>query len=225
MGMIITLRDDYECDNIRHHGNQRVTRDLTKMILRLVLAGRFVHRHFSNTCDCFATAKDPHVSIVTCEHKFAADAHVDTADKHHSAGQKTPKEQIELCSLRLIIYDDMLTVFRVVETVKSCPARVVGTIPAISVIKVHTLHRESIDAAFLVLQYPCHVEDDQVLLPRNEVLVFRSRPLNPPVLVRPVERIFLGDVVVVGDAKAFNPGSIDAIRRLDRVHLLVDLDV
>ena len=30
-----------------------------------------------------------------------------------------------------------------------------------------------------------HVKDDQVLLPRNEVLVFRSRPLNPPVLVRP----------------------------------------
>ena len=93
-----------------------------------------------------------------------ADAHVDTADKHDSAGQKTPKEQVELCSLglvgehcmygqytvyksqqqlsphppflsiswHLIIYDDMLTVFRVVETVKSCPARVVGTIPAIS---------------------------------------------------------------------------------------------
>ena len=49
--MIITLRDDYESDNIRHYGNQRVTRDLTKMILRLVLAGRFVHRHFSNTCE------------------------------------------------------------------------------------------------------------------------------------------------------------------------------
>ena len=48
--MTITLRDDYECDDIRHLGNQRVTRDLTKMILRLVLAGRFVHRHFSNTC-------------------------------------------------------------------------------------------------------------------------------------------------------------------------------
>ena len=31
-----------------------------------------------------------------------ADAHVDTADKHDSAGQKTPKEQIELCSLRLV---------------------------------------------------------------------------------------------------------------------------
>ena len=31
-----------------------------------------------------------------------ADAHVDTADKHDSAGQKTPKEQVELCSLGLV---------------------------------------------------------------------------------------------------------------------------
>ena len=29
------------------------------------------HCPLFETCDCFATAKDPHVSIVTCEHKFA----------------------------------------------------------------------------------------------------------------------------------------------------------
>ena len=29
------------------------------------------HCPLFETCDCFPAAKDPHVSIVTCEHKFA----------------------------------------------------------------------------------------------------------------------------------------------------------
>ena len=34
------------------------------------------HCPLFETCDCFATAKDPHVSIVTCEHKFAEEQNI-----------------------------------------------------------------------------------------------------------------------------------------------------
>ena len=36
--------------------------------------------------------------IIPDEHELAADAHVDTANKHDAAWQDTPEHQVEQCS-------------------------------------------------------------------------------------------------------------------------------
>ena len=41
------------------------------------------------------------------------------------------------------------------------------------------------------------VEDDKVLLPRDQILVLTPRPLHPPALVRPGLKIVIIMVVVV----------------------------
>jgi hypothetical protein len=76
------------------------------------------------------------------------------------------------------------------------------------------------------------VVNDNVLFPRNHILLIASQLADPPVLLWPIEgeeerilqtscihspvlNILLGDSVIVSDTKVLDPGAIDTVGGLE----------